>query len=122
MPSGIKVDTNTSIDTILLADDQAIFQNIEDDLQRAIFKLPQLYQLYNMKILIAKTKTTAFKEKKSIRTKLILDKQILKLISDFRYLGYDASFYKNKDLDNKLHKFQQICGSLRRNLENKPEK
>ena len=40
-------------------------------------------------------------------------------VSDFRYLGCDASFKKNKDLDNKMHKFLHIFRSLSRIFKNK---
>ena len=73
VPSGTKLNCNTCINKILFADDQAIFQSSEDDLQRAIYKLHQLCQLYNMKISAAKTKTMAFKRKEHIRTKTVLD-------------------------------------------------
>ena len=40
-------------------------------------------------------------------------------VSDFRYFGCDTSFYKNKNLNDKLHKFEHIYGSLSRILKNK---
>ena len=104
VPSSIKLDSNTSIITILFSDDQAIFQNNEDFLQGAIYKLHPLCQHYSMKISIVKTKIMAFNGKKPIRTKIFLDNQTLQQVSDFHYLGWDTSFLKNKDLDNKLHK------------------
>ena len=61
----------------------------------------------------------ALKGKESIKTKIVLNNLTLEQVSDFRYLGYDTSFFENKDLDNKLQKFQHICGSLSRSLKNK---
>ena len=72
LPSSTKLDSTASINIILFVDDQGIFQNNDDDLQREIFKLHQLCQLYNMKISVAKTKTMAFKGKVLIRTKIVL--------------------------------------------------
>ena len=77
VPSGIKLDSNTFINTIFFANDQALFQSSEDDLQRAIYKLQQLCQHYNMKISTAKTKTMVFKGMEHIRTKIVLDNQKL---------------------------------------------
>ena len=120
MPSGIKLESNT----IVFVNDQAICQNNEDDLQRAIFKQQQSCQHYNMKVSIAKTETmpSGGKEQEPIRTKIVLDNQTFKQVPGYRYLGCNTSFYKNEDLDNKLHKFQNICGCLIRILKNKARK
>ena len=72
-----------------------------------------------MKILLAETKTMAFKRKEHIRTKIYLNNQTLEHILDF---DYDISYFKNKGLDNKLHKFQHICESSSRILKNKRQK
>ena len=60
---------------------------------------------------------------KPLELKLYHDNQTLEQVLDFRYLSYDASFWRIKDLvKKKLHKFQHICGSLSRILRNKAEK
>ena len=64
----------------------------------------------------------AFKRKDLIRTKIVIDNKIMKQVSHFKYLGCDTSFYKNKSLDNKLHKSQYICEFLGRILKNKTRK
>jgi hypothetical protein len=34
----------------------------------------------------------------------------------FIYLGCDVTYDQDEDVNNKLHKFQSICGTIRRNL------
>ena len=65
MPIGIALNFETSINAFLLANDQEIFEDIKDDLQRVIFNLRQLcnMKMYKMKISITKTKTKAVKGK-----------------------------------------------------------
>ena len=70
VPSDIKLDSNTSINASLFADDQTIFQSNEDGLQRAIYKPYQLCQHYNTKILIVKNKKRHFKGRNPLELKL----------------------------------------------------
>lgn len=49
-----------------------------------------------------------------MRTKIIIDKKIE--IVQFRYLGCDITYYKNRDIKNKTYKSQGIYRTLRRIL------
>ena len=59
-PDGIKIHRNKSLETILFADDQAIFATSEDDLQRAIYILHKLLKEYYCNMSESKTKVMAF--------------------------------------------------------------
>jgi hypothetical protein len=61
-----------ALNTLLFADDQIIIQESEDELQRSIFYLTNIYKSYNLKISINKTKTVSFKGKYPVRTKIII--------------------------------------------------
>jgi hypothetical protein len=54
-----KID-NTLLNTILFADDQAIFSESEDCLQRAVSKLENTANGFNMRISTTKTESLAF--------------------------------------------------------------
>jgi hypothetical protein len=43
-------------------------------------------------------------------------------VKNFNYLGCDISYKYDDDLQNKLHKFQYMCGTIKRNLINKTRK
>lgn len=54
-----------SIKTILFADDQVIFAELEDDLQRAVFSLKKVADDYGIKLSAEKSKIMAFKGKEA---------------------------------------------------------
>lgn len=47
---------DTTLDTLLFADDQIVVADSEDNMQRAIYKLEKLSKTYNLKISTKKTK------------------------------------------------------------------
>ena len=53
-----------------------------------------------MKISKEKTKNVANNEKELIKTKIILDNKVFEWVSEFKYLGCDTSFYKNRLIIN----------------------
>jgi len=57
-----------------------------------------------------------FKGKTSIRSKIVLDKQVLEQVSDFNWLGCDISFDYDKIIGNKIIKYRMICGRIRGTL------
>ena len=57
---------------------------------------------------------SAFHGSDPIRAKIIVDRTFLKQISNFEYLGYNESYITNNDVVNKLHKFNHMCGTIRR--------
>jgi hypothetical protein len=106
----------------VFADDQIIIQETEDELQRSIFYLNNICKSYNLKSSINKTKTMAYKGKYPVRTKIAIEDKTLEQVNHFRYLGYDVTFLEETDIDAKIKKFQDICGTIRRALKGKTRK
>jgi hypothetical protein len=77
---------------------------------------------YNLKMSINKTKTMVFKGKYRVRTKIVIEDKILDQVNHFKYLGYDATFLEETDIDAKIKKFQNICGTIGRTLKGKTRK
>lgn len=113
--SGIEIN-NRVINTILFADDQAVFGTSEDDLQRAAYKLNKAMAEYNLQISTTKSKVIAFKGKAPLRCKIVIDNQIIEQVTGFNYLGFHISYSSNEDINNKLNKFRSMCGTIRRHL------
>jgi hypothetical protein len=63
----------------------------------------------------------AFQVKYPIRSKIILNnKSIIEQVSNFNYLGCNVTY--KYDLNDKLSKFQNICGVIARTLNKKTKK
>lgn len=81
---------------------------IINKLQLAVHKLSMLSEEHNMKIPNNKTKVMVLK-----KIKLLF---IIKQLKEFNYLenqiGYQHGYY----IDNKLNKFQYVCGTISRTL------
>lgn len=118
----IRLNANTNINTLLFADDQAIIQENEDDLQRATHRLYTICRDYGMKISSKKSKTMAFKGKDPVRSKIVVNNEILEQVSHFTYLGCDLTYENETDIQKKLHRFQHICGTLSRTLKKRTRK
>jgi hypothetical protein len=58
----------------------------------------------------------AFKGKFPVRSKINIENCPLEQVGNFNYLGCDVSYDQDEDVNNKLHKFQNIFGTIRRNL------
>jgi hypothetical protein len=54
----------------------------------------------------------AFKEKDPVRSKIIINGNILKQISNFNYLGCNLSYNYDGDVQTKLAIFQVMCGRI----------
>lgn len=105
--------------TVLFADDQAVIANNEDCLQFSIFKLSQILEKYNMRISTNKTKVMAFRGQEPVRSKIVLNNQTIEQIGSFNFLGCMISLYEEKDIQNKIEKFNYINGTIRRTFKNK---
>lgn len=78
---------------------------------------------YNMKIFTHKTKTMAYIWKApAVRTKPVIDKQVLEQVSHFKYLGCDISYQESNDRDDKVTQFRHICDMIHKSLRNKTRK
>jgi hypothetical protein len=76
--------------------------------QRAMHKLNIISKMYNLKISTQKTKIMAFKGKFPVRSKINIDNCPLEHVRHFNYLGCDVTYAQDEDVNNKLHKFQNI--------------
>jgi hypothetical protein len=62
----------------------------------------------------------AFQGKFQTRSKIILNnKSIIEQVSNFNYLGCNVTCKYDEDLNDKLSKFQNICGVIARTLKKK---
>jgi hypothetical protein len=90
---------NLYLNTLLFANDQAIIQDSEDNLQKSVYILNQLSKDYNLKISMDKTKTMAFKGKHLVRSKIEIDGSVLEQVKQFNYLGRELSLDRELDFD-----------------------
>jgi hypothetical protein len=61
----------------------------------------------------------AFCGKWPVRSQLFLDNQPLEQGSKFNYLGWQLSYQGAVDVNHKLEKFNYMCGTIKRILNNK---
>jgi hypothetical protein len=59
---------------LLFADDQVIISNTADNLPKVAHKLSQIITEYGLTISVQKTKSTAFKGRDPIRSKIVITK------------------------------------------------
>lgn len=113
-----KIDDEV-LNTILFADDQVIFSNTEDELQVAAHKLNELASEYNMSISEKKTKAMAFEGTNHKRCKIMINNKLIEQVNNFNYLGFNVSYCQKNDINIKLNRFYNMCGTIRRTLKNK---
>ena len=119
---GIKLRQGCNVNTMLFADDQIVIQTTEDDLQLSIFQLDRICKEYGLQISINKTKIMAFKGKWPVRSKIVLNNCILEQVSKFKYLGCTLTYNKGVDIQEKIGKFQSICGTIHRSLKQRVQR
>jgi len=105
---------------LLFADDQVIIADIEDNLQKAAYKLNKKITEYGLTVSVQKTKSMAFKGRDPVRTKIVIDNKIIEQVNSFNYLGNMISYEKELDSDNKLHNYLKITGII--NIVFRPQK
>jgi hypothetical protein len=111
-----------SLNVLLYADDVVIIQKHEDDLQRLVHHLNQICKQYNFKISKEKAKVMAFWGNHPVRSKIVLQDQLLEQVSYLNYLGCEISKENDKCIDKKLGRFQMLCCTVHRTLKNKTRK
>jgi hypothetical protein len=107
---------HTQLNVLLYADDQIVLADSEDNLQRTVPKLWLISNQYDLNISPNKTKVMAFIRANTIRTKIVINDQIIEQVNSFNYLGCNLSYTSSRDTDNKLAKFQQLIGTVKRTL------
>jgi hypothetical protein len=110
---------NTVLNTILFAEDQAIFSKSEAGFQRAVNRLENITNGFNMRISAMKTKTMAFQGKTHIRCKIVIHNKTIEQVSSFKCLGFNVSYCLKEDINIKFNKFQRMCVTLQRTLRHK---
>jgi hypothetical protein len=102
---------NTFLNTILFADEQAIFSESDDD-QRAVNRLENIANGFNMRISTMKTNAIAFQVENHIRCKIAIRNKTIEKVSSFNYFSFNASYNLKEDINFKLGKFQRIFGMI----------
>ena len=78
--------------TLLLADDQFIISDTEDNLQQAVYLLHRISKVYNLEITTKRMKVFGFVGTDHLRTKIIINDETLEQVSQFTYLGCSISY------------------------------
>ena len=86
--------------TILYTDDQILIAASEDDLQRMAYHLKLIARKYKMTISGTKTKSMAMWGNHIQRVKTVINDNIIKQVTNFKYLGNRISEYES-DLEDK---------------------
>jgi hypothetical protein len=90
--------------------------------EQYVYALNNVAIKYNLKISVNKMKMMALKGKVNVRSKIVLNNHIIEQVNSFNYLGYTIAVTNNKDLEIKLNRFHQMCGTIRRMLYKKTRK
>ena len=81
------IGKNKYLNILMFADDLAIIQNNENELQRSVYILNQLgKQYYNMKISLKKTKVMAHHGKFPVRSKIIIENNPIEQVSHWEVM------------------------------------
>jgi hypothetical protein len=87
---------------ILFAHDQVIVASREDELQRAAYTLYNIAAKSNFEIAVNKKKAISMKGKMNVRTKIVINNNIIEKVNPFNYLEYINTLSKNRDLEIKI--------------------
>lgn len=89
------------MNTLLLADDQIVLGSLEANLRLAKFKLISIFKQYKLTISTCKTKVLYLIGE--VRTKIVIDNELLEQVTAFNILGCQLSLV-SEDFDSKLHR------------------
>jgi len=115
--TGIKLSKNQQLPTLLFADEHVIIADTVDNLQRAAHILKQIIKESGLTISVQKTKSMAFRGRDPVRTKIVIYNKIIEQVNSFNYLK--IWYEKELDIDNKLHIYLKITGTLINDLGHK---
>ena len=102
--------------TLLFADDQFVISDTEDNLQKAVYLLYNIYKEYNLEIATWKTKVFGFIGTDHLRTKIITNDETLEQVSQFTYLGCSITYQFSNDVEFKLAKILQLIGTIKKTI------
>jgi predicted SPOUT superfamily RNA methylase MTH1 len=74
-----------------------------------------MLQKYKMTISSTKTKSMAMWGNHIQRVKIVINDNIIKQVTDFKYVGYRISEFKS-DLEDKLQTYNKINGAIRKHF------
>lgn len=102
------------ISMVCYADDVALIDESEDNLQRQLQSFRRAAEIYNMEISVKKTKCLTI-SREPTRCKLIIDNQPIEQVMLFNYLGATISSFGNltTEVRDQVTKANQISGCLR---------
>ena len=66
----------------------------------AAHKLEQATRKFNLKISTTKTNSMGFQGKEHMRTKIVMNGEIIEQVGDFNYLGCNISYCERKEVNN----------------------
>jgi len=113
---GINTARNEDIKTILFTDDQAALADPEDVLQISIHLLESVTSKYGLKISKSKTKAMTLKGIDPVRSKMVINNNIIEQINTFSYPGCPILYQHEKDITVKVTIFLHIMGIITRTL------
>ena len=67
------------------------------------------------------TKSMGFQRKEHMRNKIVMNGKIIEQVRDFNCLGCNISYCERKEDNNKVNKFQRMCGTISRTLKGKTQ-
>jgi hypothetical protein len=87
-------------------------------LQKAVYLLNSISKEYNLEIATNKTKVLGFVDTDHLRTKIVINDEILEQVNQFTYvyLGCSISYQASNDVESKLAKFLQLIGTIKRTI------
>jgi hypothetical protein len=69
-----------------------------------------------LEIATKKTKVLGFVATDHLRTKIVINDEILEQVNNFTYLGCSISYPASNDVESKLAKFLQLIGTIKRTI------
>ena len=110
-----RLDINdTHVNTLLFANDQVVFSDNEDDLQRAMYNLQKVADKYGMRISSSKTKVMAFKGIEPICSEIVVNGPPVEQVKSFKYLGCELLYEGEVDAQLKISKFLRVSRVINR--------
>jgi hypothetical protein len=91
-----------------------------EDAQIFIHKVEKITSKYGLKISTSKMKTMAFKERDPVRSKTVINTNIIEQINTFSYLDCSISYHNEKDIIVKFQNFSTKWEIIKRTLKPSP--
>jgi hypothetical protein len=113
--TGIQLTNRKIINTILYTDNQILMATSENELQTMAYQLNLIERKYKMNISNIKTKSMAMCGNHIQRVKIVINDNLIKQESEYKYLGYLISDYKS-DFKDKIQTYNKINGVIRRHF------